>query len=423
MRISYSSLDTYKTCPLKFKYQELDKIRVPKGAEAVFGSAVHASLKYMFERNPLYPTLDQVVDYFRGVWDAKKASITIDAVDSSSSQDDAEQEEISNERRKQAEDMYYKDGVAILEKFYKKNSPWNFNVVEMESRFQVELEDPETKEKHQLAGIIDRVDKTDDDVYEIIDYKTGKKMPSQQIIDGNTQMSIYHLALLNKWPHLDPAKIKLSLYFLKHGEKISTSRLPEDIEKIKNDIIVAIREISEKIKSSEGNSENSFPATPSGLCDYCGYKQMCPMWRHLYASKYEKEKIHGQKELEKCVAEFFALKAGNSANNKKLAELKIKISNFMDEQKVSRVFGDEGFITKKMQERVSYDESGLREILEPIGKWEAILEPDDKKLIKLLPFLSLETQQQISTLQKIKRFFTFTATKKKGGEDDEDEED
>ena len=71
MRTSYSALETFKNCPLKYKFQEIDKIKVPKNVETVFGGSVHSALKYMFERSPLYPTLDQVIDFFRNIWDKK----------------------------------------------------------------------------------------------------------------------------------------------------------------------------------------------------------------------------------------------------------------------------------------------------------------------------------------------------------------
>jgi len=57
---------------------------------------------------------------------------------------------------------------------------------------------------------------------EIIDYKTSRKMPSQEMVDKNLQLSIYHLGLIKRWPHISPGEVKLSLYFLEHGEKIST---------------------------------------------------------------------------------------------------------------------------------------------------------------------------------------------------------
>ena len=68
MHTSYSALDTYKTCPLKYKYQEIDKRKTPKRVEAIFGTVVHSALKYMFLRDPLYPALDEVIDFYTRKW-------------------------------------------------------------------------------------------------------------------------------------------------------------------------------------------------------------------------------------------------------------------------------------------------------------------------------------------------------------------
>ena len=66
-----------------------------------------------------------------------------------------------------------------------------------------------------------------------IDYKTGKRMPSQDALNRNLQLSLYSLGLQNRWPHLKPEDIKLSLYFLKHGEKLTAKPAPDATEKIK----------------------------------------------------------------------------------------------------------------------------------------------------------------------------------------------
>ena len=149
---------------------------------------------------------------------------------------------------------------------------------------EFKIDDPKTGEKHTLSGIMDRIDKNADGGFEIIDYKTKRKMPGQKEIDNDLQMSIYQLGLVKKWPHIDPNKIKLSFYFLKHGEKISTSRTKEQVEETRNFILDTIRDINEKIKDG-----NNFPPTPSPLCDWCEYRQMCPMWKHLYRKQNEKD--------------------------------------------------------------------------------------------------------------------------------------
>ena len=207
MRTSYSAIDTYRQCPQRYEFQEIQRLRAPKSREAIFGTLVHQTLKFMFEKNPLYPTLDEVVGYFREKWPERETFLAESKADPSKRPwTDFE------------EKTYQEEGIRMLKKFYEKNAPWNYLVVDLESRFEVTLADEKTGEIHILAGIIDRIDKLPDDSYEIIDYKTGKRMPSQEALNRDLQLSLYSLGLQKRWPHLSGEDIKLSLYFLKHGE-------------------------------------------------------------------------------------------------------------------------------------------------------------------------------------------------------------
>lgn len=199
-------------------------------------------------------------------------------------------------------------------------------------------------------------------------------MPSKEIIDRDLQMSVYHLGLTKRWPQVNPEKIKLSFYFLKHGEKISTSRTPEQLENTKKFILKTIDDINGKIKDNY-----NFPPLPSGLCDWCGYRQMCPMWKHLYDKKFAK--IKDQEEIDKVIKEYFDLKNEGEKNSERLNELRVLIGNFMEEQKVERVFGNEGYFTKKLQERFVYDMKKIKEILEKIGKWNEVVSKKQSQII------------------------------------------
>jgi len=367
MRISFSLLETYKNCPLKFKYQQLDKIKTPKNIEAVFGNAIHSSLKKLFERTPLFPSLDEVIDHFQNNFAEKVESLNL------------EPDTIA---------AYTKEGITVLKNFYKKNPPWNFNVVELESRFSVILEDPENKETHILAGIIDRIDKHEENgAYEIIDYKTSKRMPSQDDTDKNLQLSIYNLGLLKKWPHLDPEKIKLSLYFLKHGEKAETKRTKEDLENTKTEILKTIREIEDLIKK-----EKEFIPTPSGLCDWCGYQKMCPMWRHLFQSQISNlpatrdlaQRDKSQKDqIPALINKYLELDDQTSQNKRRLAEIKAQIDNFMSQEDITRVFGENAYFTRITQEKEVFDSKKAQETLKKMGKLKEFLKKRQFSTLRL----------------------------------------
>lgn len=390
MRTSYSALTTFKQCPLKFKFQEVDKISVPKSKEALFGTAIHESLRFMFTRNPLYPTLDEILSRFREGWLSRASKIEI---------------------REDEKSLYEEDGLSIIKNFYKKNQPWNFSVVDLESRFEFLIEDDGRKENHTIAGIIDRIDKNAEDEYEIIDYKTSGRLPSQETVDNDLQMSLYNLSIIKRWPHLNPKNIKLSLYFLKHNEKISTFRSESEADKTKKNILATIRQILEKQKNGD------FPPTPSALCDWCGYRNICPMWKHEYA-KSEISNTKSQNEINEIINEYIELKKQAFQITKKIKDFQTEIHKFMDNEKVERVFGENEYITRKIKETAHYDIEKTRDILEPLGVWKEILKVDEILLNKIIPKLAQNIQEKFKNIiRETKITKTLTISKIKSARD------
>lgn len=388
MRTSYSALETFKQCPQKYKFQEIDKIKAPKSKEAVFGTLIHSSLHHMFSRDPLFPTLDEVVAHFRDAW--------------------SNEEKLSMTQEEKA--LYLEQGENILKRFYAKNAPWNFNVVDLESRFEVVVEDPKTGAAHILAGIMDRIDKPQDDAYEIIDYKTTRKMKSQEAVDSDLQLSLYHLGLTRRWPHIAPDAIRLSLYYVKHGEKISTTRTAQQTEHTSSVVLGMIRAIE------VGRETGEFPPQPSALCDWCGYKPLCPAWKYLYQKK-DTGADTAIENIDAVLAEFFTLKKTNQETEQRLAALQGILKTYMEREGLTRLFSNEGTVAKKIQERFAYDFDKVKVALEAADRadiWQALFAPDEKKLKQLVKTLPLPLRQQIDEARTLaKRYEILTVSTKK----------
>ena len=391
MRTSYSAIGTYLQCPQKYEFQNINRIRVPKNREAIFGTLIHSTLKFMFTSNPLFPTLDEVIAHFRKNWPLRE-------VFEAESKHDPRKLALSGEGEK----AYFEEGVKMLKKFYEKNAPWNFIILDLESRFEVMIADEKTGETHILAGIIDRIDKLADGKYEIIDYKTGKRMPSQDALNSDLQLSLYSLGLQKRWPHIKPGDITLSLYFLKHGEKLSTQPSVETTAKTKEHILKTIAEIQEKIKTGK-----EFEPMPSALCNWCGYRPMCPAWKHLY----RKSEIRNPKsEIENVIKEYFEIKKADQKNDARLKELQEQIKKYMEQEGLTRVFGDGGMISKKIIQRYEYDMEKIKALLSPIGKWEDILEADETKLKKIMKEIPEEIRTQIMDVRKVAKEYASLTT-------------
>jgi len=378
IKTSFSALDTFKQCPMKYRFQVIDKIRAPKSKEAVFGNKIHKALQFFHSKQPVSPTLDELLNKLKEEWDSE---VFID-----------EQEDM----------IYFSEAVKILKNYYNYYLKIRdkFTVLDTETRFEVLLENK--NKKCLLAGIIDRIDKTKDGI-EIIDYKTAKRLPSQQDINNNLQLSLYCLGLINRWPHFAKQgleNIKLTFYYLKHQETISTRRTKKQLDNVQE-------QVWERLEAIE---KSNFKPVPSALCDWCGYKRICPMWKHLY-----KEQISiDDEQIKKIVDEFFELKQANTKNNKRLNELKKVIERYLDRQELERVFGETGYITRLPQIRYEYDINKVKEILEPLGKWQDVLTIDSIKLKEIIKTLPYSTRKQIEkTKKKDKEYTILRASVKK----------
>ena len=374
MRISYSALDTYQTCPLKYKFQEIDHIKVPKSKEAVFGTVLHSTLKFIHTPGILSPSLEQALEYFSKNWNA---------------------EVFENESEERAA---FSQAVSIIQNYYKKNEISKTNIVDLESRFQIEIGGE--KEKHIISGIIDRIDKTEEG-YEIIDYKTTKKMPSQETVDNNIQLSTYLQAFLSRYPkemeNLD--KIKVSLYYLKHGVKLTSFRALEQLKKSEELFLDTIKIIE----------SGKFEPVVSPLCDWCGYQNRCPMWKH----KFKDLRKMDTEEINKAIEEYISLKSATAITKDRLADLQEKISLYMDQEGVNRVFGPEGVIARTLRKTYKYDEEKLRAILEPLDKWEDVLKVDGIALRNILVLLPYQTRQEAEKAKVIDKETKAFIVKKK----------
>ncbi len=379
MKISYSALETFENCPKKYEFKYVDKIKAPKSKEQILGTAIHSALKYFHSKIP-QPNLNELIEYFKEHWTSS--------------------EEIWQDE--QEEKAFLQQGLEMLRNYYQKNYSKNFIVVDLETRVEAEIKEsdhPEA-ETHFIIGQIDRIDKISDNFFEIIDYKTTKKMPSLEKVSQNMQLGVYSLGFLKRWPNFAKAKLKLSLYYLKHSEKLSFLKNDNFLKETKEKILNIIKKIE----------KGYFLPTPNPLCDYCPYKQICPMWKNLY-----QKETPSKKEVLKMAKEYLTLKKSESQNKQKLAILRKEINKYLEDKGLERLFVEEGYITRVPQKRENYDFEKIKKILLPLGLWENILEVSRPKFNELLKNLPKDILEKIKKEAKLedKEFKVFKASFKK----------
>lgn len=238
MRISYSSLKTYQTCPLQYKYKYIDKLPEKKRPELIFGKFIHKVLFLVLNHKQALPPNQKALQKAKNL---------------------LKQDWPKEDLGKQEKNFRLK-GELILEQFFQSFNPKAQEILSAEEKFAVPLED------HLLSGIIDRIDKLPGDILEVVDYKTGRPS-SQEGVHQNQQLTFYYHAASARFPKFK--EIRLSLHFLESDLKISSQRGKADILTLKS----TIDDVSGKI------TKKQFPPKNGPLCRFCDYNEICPVFK------------------------------------------------------------------------------------------------------------------------------------------------
>jgi len=344
MRLSYSSINTYETCPAKFKFQYEDRLPQTPSPALAFGDSLHRALHLFHARPvPVAPSLPELLDMLESAWVS---------------------EGFANGSE---EGMYLDHGRQVLTQYHHDNADAYRIPAASEFRFSIEVE------SIQVSGVIDRMDRIPGGGYEIIDYKTNRRLPPQARIDQDLQLSIYHLAAQQVWG-IEPER--LTLYYLLPGQRMTTTRTRSDADELRRRIAV----VAERIAAGR------FEPRQNPLCDWCDYQALCPLFRH----RYEKEQGDPAPRMTEVVDEWISLKRQGRAVYRRIDELAVLINAFCDEHGYRRLFGTDGAaIDRRAQHVTAPVEDEVRRVLEPLGLWDRVLSVDAAKLNALIESRSL----------------------------------
>ncbi|MEK7177391.1 MAG: ATP-dependent DNA helicase, partial [Patescibacteria group bacterium] len=239
---SFSQLNSYKTCPLQYKYQYVLKIPTTATSAESFGTTIHKTLQDFYSEF----LINKKVNKKRLLELYKKSWIPI------------------GYSSKAHEDRMKKEGEKMLNNYFNKFHLSTLKIIGLEKLFKIKI-----AEDIFLTGKIDRIDKTNNNEVEIIDYKTGKK-PSERELTKSLQLTIYALAANDKSFFNKKLKdINLTFYYLQTPEKITLKKTEEDLIDTKDRIIDMVGEIR----------QNIFPANSGMHCDFCPFKIICEAWQ------------------------------------------------------------------------------------------------------------------------------------------------
>lgn len=253
MNFSYSKLGSVD-CPEKYKKRYIDFEKVePLSINLFMGSRVHDTLECLY----------------RGIMTGNKI---ISLKDLLTAYEDCWKRKFSEHVFIVGENYnpeHYKDlGRKCIESYYDRFSPFKQNeIAAVELGFEVHLNPGVEGEEYFLKGFIDRVDKVEDGVFEIHDYKTSSSVPSKAELSNNAQVRYYVFALKKV---LAAKKVIPIWHYVAHDRHIEFDKLEIDEEEIRVEILNKIQDVL---------AMKVFPPNKTHLCAWCSYMGTCSAWR------------------------------------------------------------------------------------------------------------------------------------------------
>jgi RecB family exonuclease len=271
--ISYSKLSTFKQCPLKYKFQYIDKLPTKPAPALFFGSTIHSCLEWLHrpedagDGNSGGRTLWDLLEYLDQVWSPP------DEFD-----DDAlAKAGCTRDRAEALLTEYYLKHVGHAGDAGRTNEPPRAHAVE--KKFKIDFDGD------VVNGIIDRIDRIVDEAgnvsYEIIDYKTNKKAPNRLYDEQLVQLAIYQWAAQegkdwdNRALEFYPVN-RAGLFFV--VPEVNRKMFPErglDVEAVKREVRQAIDSIKQATADQQAGKD-AFCPTENKLCDWCDFQASCP---------------------------------------------------------------------------------------------------------------------------------------------------
>lgn len=224
MYLSVTKIKTFETCQLKFKWQYIDKIAKPQPTtvDTIFGKYLHRFVELYPKKT--VPELVQLLDEEIG----RPPDINDQLINSITNTVDF---------LKRYED-YIGESEAKLDSYHK---------------------------KIKLGGKVDKIFTHGDQIV-VIDFKTSKKFHKGY---NDLQLKFYSL-LISQIRKIPPEHIDSIIYYSRLNKLENRSFTEEDLEYLKN----YIEDVADRMKSV-----NTYAPKKNLLCDYCVYKEDCPLWR------------------------------------------------------------------------------------------------------------------------------------------------
>ena len=206
-KFSFSKINTYKSCPQKYKINYINKVRKKhESIEAFMGKRVHEVLEWFYykrskDTSSFYP-FDTLLEKYNNLWidhwhdDIYLARQRFTIV---KKRNKKFKKYFSLDKNKE---MMKQIGEICLANYYKRYiKGFDENINSVELKISVKIND------FSFTCIIDRLDTDNNGNYKIYDYKTGRKSISYSAAMNDLQLSLYQLAIRENYKDYQMKKI------------------------------------------------------------------------------------------------------------------------------------------------------------------------------------------------------------------------
>jgi RecB family exonuclease len=242
---SHSSVNTYVRCPYQFLFRYILGKKIPPPSALVVGSTVHETLEYNYKQK-IESFTDIPVSKIQEKW-ASQWELNL-------------KKGIEFEEGETRESLL-DEGIKLVAGYQEVVAP-TIQPVVVEESFTLIF--PNVSKP--IIGKIDLIDDKD----AIIDHKTAGRTPTQDVVDKDSQLSMYSLAFYEKYRTL-PKNLILS-YLVKTKKpqypQLETKRTLDNFVALKHNVAQVVRCIENGIFFP--NPHNYFCSKGS-----CGYYPLC----------------------------------------------------------------------------------------------------------------------------------------------------
>ena len=364
---SHSKLETFENCPMRFKLQYIDKVEVEEfeSIEAFLGGLVHESLEKLYKDVQMtrIPTAEEAVAHFDHNWD------------------DRWHDGINIVKKDYTAQHYRNVGQKCLADYYREYYPFDqTRVIALEHLVFFPLDDDES---YWIRGIIDRVSVTRGGVYEIHDYKTSGRLPTQRTLDRDRQLALYQIGLGRMWK--DASDVELVWHYLAFGKEFRSTRSPEELAAVKDDVMGLIARIEK---------EKDFYPNEGPLCNWCAYTEHCPAKSPVrpamkVTAGTAADEYMGYTAVE-LVSRFADLTSQRGEIDDELAKVKDALVDYAKKNRVNTIKGDKHKVLVRIYRGYSFpgkdepERAKLESLLRDAGLWERVAVLSPVSLAKLV---------------------------------------